>query len=73
MNPTNATNGRERQDGIGKKKRKRNSKTHTKGINTITQARIAQRDLPQYLIALQVTFQKRPVGLFQEELVYHIE
>jgi hypothetical protein len=51
----------------------RGKKTHTKSRDTAAQTRIAPRDLPQYLISFEVSFQERTLGLFLKELVYHIE
>jgi hypothetical protein len=48
-------------------------KTHTKSRDTITQTSIAPRDLPQYPISFEVSFQERVFGLLRKELVYRIE
>jgi hypothetical protein len=45
-------------------------KTHTKSRDSIAQTSIAPRDLPQYLISFEVSFQERAFGLLLKEL-YH--
>jgi hypothetical protein len=48
-------------------------KTHTKSRDTVAPTSMAPRDLPQYLISFEVSFQERAFGLFPKELVYRIE